>query len=86
MTTFSSIDPSDLTSVTGGASGEASITLPGGSGTIKGDTATPAAPQASDPSAYLRCLELTGRQGGMFESPNAMADRQKALCKPLLGQ
>ncbi|MBK9030262.1 MAG: hypothetical protein IPL61_02795 [Myxococcales bacterium] len=86
MSTFTSIDPDDLTSVNGGVSGEGSLTVPGGSGTVKVDTATPANPQASDPNAYIRCLDLVGKQGGMFEAPNAMAARQQQLCSPLLGK
>lgn len=86
MSNFATIDPSALTAVSGGASGEATIKTPVGSGTLKVDTATPANPQAKDPSAYLRCLDLVGKQAGMMESADNVAARQQKLCGPLLGQ
>ena len=86
MSNFATIDPAALTTIQGGVTAEGGLQLPGGSGTVKVDTSTPPNPQASDPSAYLRCLDLVGKQGGMLEAPNDMAARQKALCTPLLGK
>lgn len=86
MSNFTSVDPDQLTAVSGGASVEGGVQIPAGSGTIKVDTATPANPQATDPSAYLRCLDLVGKQSGFMESADNVARRQEKLCGPLLGQ
>ncbi|MBK9030263.1 MAG: hypothetical protein IPL61_02800 [Myxococcales bacterium] len=86
MSNFDTIDHAALTSITGGVTAEGSLTIPAGSGTLKVDTATPANPQASDPNAYIRCLDLVGKQAGMMESPANVANRQQALCNPLLKQ
>lgn len=84
MSTFETIGSDALSTIAGGVSGEASVTVPKGGATVKFDTATAPNPQASDPNAYLRCLDLVGKQGGVFEAPNAMAARQEKLCGPLL--
>jgi|JI7StandDraft_1071085.scaffolds.fasta_scaffold472548_2 hypothetical protein len=84
MSNFTSVELDQLTAVSGGASVEGSVQTPVGSGNLRVDTATAPNPQASDPSAYLRCLDLVGKQGGMFEAPNAMEARQERLCSPLL--
>lgn len=86
MSNFISVELEQLTAVSGGASIEGGVQTPAGSGTIKVDTATQPNPQATDPSAYLRCLDLVGKQGGMFEAPNAMEARQERLCGPLLNR
>lgn len=86
MSNFTHVELDQLTAVSGGASVEGSVQTPVGSGTLKVDTATAPNPQASDPSAYLRCLDLVGKQGGMFEAPNAMEARQEKLCSPLLNR
>ncbi len=86
MSNFTAIDPAQLTTVNGGVSGEATIKTPVGSGSLKLDTATPANPQAKDPNAYLRCLDLVGKQAGVMESADNVAKRQQQLCGPLLGQ
>ena len=84
MTTFESIDLSDLDRVSGGQTrsteAEGTVTTPGGSATIRAGQST------TEPSSYLRCLDLVGRQGGMMESPNNVERRQQALCGPLLQQ
>ncbi len=62
MTTFESIDLSDLDRVTGGQTrsteAEGTISTPGGSATVR------AGQQTNEPNSYLRCLDLVGRQGG----------------------
>ena len=84
MSNFATIDPAALTTIQGGVTAEGGLQLPGGSGTVKVDTATPPNPQASDPNAYIRCLDLVGKQAGMIESPANVAKRQQELCGPLL--
>ena len=86
MSNFTSVELDQLTAVSGGTSVEGGLQTKVGSGNIKVDTATPPNPQASDPSAYLRCLDLVGKQGGMMESADNVARRQEKLCGPLLGQ
>ncbi len=84
MFTFESIDESDLDRISGGqqrsTSAEGTISTPGGSATVRAGQST------QEPNAYLRCLDLVGRQGGMMESPNNVERRQQALCPPLLNQ
>jgi hypothetical protein len=84
MTTFESIDLSDLDRVSGGQTrsteAEGTVNTPGGSATIRAGQST------TEPNSYLRCLDLVGRQGGMMESPNNVERRQQALCGPLLQQ
>ena len=84
MSNFTTVELDQLTAVSGGTSVEAGIQTKVASGNVKVDTATPPNPQATDSSAYLRCLDLVGKQGGMFEAPNAMEARQERLCSPLL--
>lgn len=84
MANFSSVELDQLTAVCGGASIEGGIETRAGSGTLKVDTATPPNPQASDPNAYLRCLDLVGKQSGFMESADNVARRQEKLCGPLL--
>jgi len=84
MYIFESIDENDLDRVSGGqtrsTSAEGTISTPGGSATVRAGQST------SEPNAYLRCLDLVGRQGGMMEAPNNVERRQQALCGPLLNQ
>ncbi|MEZ4400465.1 MAG: hypothetical protein R3B06_10630 [Kofleriaceae bacterium] len=86
MSNFVTIDPASLETVTGGATGEVGVKLPGGSGNVKFDTATPANPQAKDANPYIRCLDLVGKQAGMMESADNVAKRQQDLCGPLLNK
>jgi hypothetical protein len=84
MFMFESIDLGDLERVSGGqgysTTAEGTLKTPAGQATLK------AGHQTQEPNAYLRCLDLVGRQGGMMESPNNVERRQKELCSPLLGQ
>mgnify|MGYP001252287272 CR=1 FL=1 len=86
MSNFTTVELDQLTAVSGGTSVEAGIQTKVASGNVKVDTATPPNPQATDSSAYLRCLDLVGNQAGMMESADNVARRQEKLCGPLLGQ
>ena len=84
MLALTTIDPGDLDRVSGGqertTTAEGTINTPGGSATVKGGQTV------KEPNAYLRCLDLVGRQGGYIESPDNIERRQKELCGPLLKQ
>ena len=87
MNDFESIDIFALTTVTGGeeagtrtTQGGAEVTTPYGSAKASGSSTT------SEPSQYLRCLDLVGRQAGVMEAGNTVADRQQKLCGPLMGK
>ncbi|HKE14466.1 MAG TPA: hypothetical protein VKB80_06365 [Kofleriaceae bacterium] len=78
MLALTTIDLGDLDRVSGGQSrstnGEATVSTPGGSATVRAGQTT------TEPNAYLRCLDLVGRQAGVMESPNNVERRQQALC------
>lgn len=78
------LDLSELDAVIGGqttsTSAEGSFSTPAGQASLK------AGSSSNEPNAYLRCLNIVGGQGGMMESPNNVAARQKELCSPLLKQ
>jgi hypothetical protein len=84
---FESIDLSMLATITGGeAPGTRTTTTggevdtPAGGGRIETTTTT------TEPNAYLRCLDLVGRQAGYIESADNVARRQERLCGPLRGK
>lgn len=79
MSDFTSIDTADLTSIAGGVKAEGELTLPGGSGKAKVDTDSQ---QNTDPSTYLRCMDLVKKQSGMFESNQTVEARQERQCAP----
>jgi len=37
-----------------------------------------------EPNAYLRCLDLMSRQGGLFSGPTTVTQRQEKFCLPML--
>jgi hypothetical protein len=78
MLALTTIDLGDLDRVSGGqqrsTNGEATVNTPAGSATVRGGQTV------SEPNAYLRCLDLVGRQGGAMEAPNNIERRQQALC------
>jgi len=84
MNSLETIDLSDLDRVSGGqsrtTSAEGSFKTPAGQATVRAGQTT------TEPNAYLRCLDLVGRQGGMMESPNNVERRQQALCPLSLSQ
>jgi hypothetical protein len=84
---FEAIDLFALDTVCGGVEpqpgtrtteSEAGVETPYGKANAKTSSSS------SEPSEYLRCLDLVGRQAGMMESPNNVERRQQALCGPLL--
>lgn len=86
---FESIDLLALDTVCGGADdqpGTRTTETGGGVTTPYGSANAKTSQTTSEPNAYLRCLDLVGRQSGVMESPNNVERRQQALCSPLLKQ
>lgn len=79
MSSFTTIDSNLLELVSGGVKVEADAKTKVGEGSVKVDTDSR---QNTDPSTYLRCLDLVKSQSGMFESNQTIEARQERQCGP----